>query len=93
MNLYSRLLFEHVKEKYVKDYLIPLALSFLLGVTSLEGRSQRSKPEPYPPIRRAELGMLKVLLIPTVRNINGLITVILKTGLNQPCFVETLLKI
>ena len=39
-----------------------------MDVTGLEGRNQRLKLEPYPPIRRAELGMLKVLLTTTFHN-------------------------
>ena len=34
----------------------------LLGASGLEGTSLGSKPLPYPPIWRAELCMLKVLL-------------------------------
>ena len=54
--------------EFIKHKTKQLALSFVMGVKGLEGRNQRFKLEPYPPIQRAELGMLKVLLTPTFHN-------------------------
>ena len=62
IRLVALLVTQHLTASYYK--------LLLLKTKSLEGRSQRWKPDPYPPIRRAASGILKILLTPTFSNIH-----------------------